>query len=78
MTFNIQSTPLNNIVIPDATPIRTIGKNDLRWRRSVSELYEWIGLASMQSERYAIHVILSFYLAACSLFHHIAYHFYWY
>ncbi|KAG9060896.1 hypothetical protein KI688_007853 [Linnemannia hyalina] len=51
MTFNIQSTCLNNVVIPDATPIRTIGKNDLRWRRSVSELYEWIGLASMQSER---------------------------
>ena len=53
MTFDIQSTPLNNIVIPDATPIRTIGENNLRWRRSVSELYEWIGLASMQSERYA-------------------------
>ncbi|KAG0369028.1 hypothetical protein BGX24_002584 [Mortierella sp. AD032] len=51
MAFNIQSTPLNNIVIPDATPIRTIGKNDLRWRRSVSDLYEWIGLASMQSDR---------------------------
>ncbi|KAF9140010.1 hypothetical protein BG015_001834 [Linnemannia schmuckeri] len=51
MTFNIQSSSLNNIVIPDATPIRTIGKNDLRWRRSVSDLYEWIGLASMQSDR---------------------------
>ncbi|KAG0280840.1 hypothetical protein BGZ95_008403 [Linnemannia exigua] len=53
MTFDIQSTPLNNIVIPDETPIRTIGKNDLRWRRSVTDLYEWIGLASMQSDRRA-------------------------
>ncbi|KAG0207143.1 hypothetical protein BGX33_007008 [Mortierella sp. NVP41] len=51
MTFNIQSTPLSNIVIPDTSPIRTIGKNDLRWRRSVSDLYEWIGLAAMQSDR---------------------------
>ncbi|KAG0280334.1 hypothetical protein BGZ96_001602 [Linnemannia gamsii] len=51
MKFNIQSTPLNNIIIPDATPLRTIGKNDLRWRRSVSDLYEWVGLASIQSDR---------------------------
>ncbi|KAF9899703.1 hypothetical protein EC991_008430 [Linnemannia zychae] len=53
LSFNVQTTPLNNIIIPDATSIRTIGKNDLRWRRSVSDLYEWIGLASMQSDRIA-------------------------
>lgn len=51
MTFNIQSTPLKNVIVPDAAPLRTIGKNDLRWRRSVSDLYEWIGLASMHSDR---------------------------
>ncbi|KAF9124119.1 hypothetical protein BGW39_008437, partial [Mortierella sp. 14UC] len=50
-TFNVQATPLSNIVIPDATPIRTVGKNDLRWRRLVSDLYEWVGLASLQSDR---------------------------
>ncbi|KAF9929522.1 hypothetical protein FBU30_001492 [Linnemannia zychae] len=54
MSYNIQSTPLNNIVIPDTTTIRDLGKNDLSWRRSVSDLYEWIGLASLQSDRISI------------------------
>ncbi|KAG0245006.1 hypothetical protein BGX31_008099 [Mortierella sp. GBA43] len=51
MSFNVQCTQLNNIMIPDTTTIRTIGKNDLRWRLNVSELYEWVGMAAIQSDR---------------------------
>lgn len=51
LSYNVQSTQLPNITIPDTSVIRTIGKNDLRWRTSVMELYEWIGMASLQSDR---------------------------
>ncbi|KAF9939935.1 Ribonuclease P protein subunit p40 [Mortierella antarctica] len=51
MAFRIQCRTLNDIVVPDTTVIRTIGKNELRWRKDVSALYEWVGLAAMQSDR---------------------------
>ncbi|KAF9896796.1 Ribonuclease P protein subunit p40 [Lobosporangium transversale] len=51
MGFKIQCTSLNNIIIPDTRTIRTIGKNNLRWRLNVSGLFEWIGMASIQSDR---------------------------
>ncbi|KAI1307391.1 hypothetical protein EDD11_004475 [Mortierella claussenii] len=51
MSYTIQSTQLDNIMIPETTTIRTIGKNDLRWRKNVSDLFEWIGMAAIQSER---------------------------
>ncbi|KAF9197847.1 Ribonuclease P protein subunit p40 [Haplosporangium sp. Z 27] len=51
MSYKVKFTSLENIIIPDTTTIRTIGKNDLRWRKNVSELYEWIGMASIQSDR---------------------------
>ncbi|KAI7821945.1 ribonuclease P 40kDa subunit-domain-containing protein [Gamsiella multidivaricata] len=54
LSFNIQSTRLDSILIPDTTTIRTIGRNDLRWRKSVAELYEWIGMSAMQSERISL------------------------
>ncbi|KAF9188139.1 hypothetical protein BGZ51_000723 [Haplosporangium sp. Z 767] len=50
-SFGIQCTPLHNILVPDTTIIRTIGKNDVRWRINVSELYEWIGMTGIQSDR---------------------------
>ncbi|KAG9325796.1 hypothetical protein KVV02_005720 [Mortierella alpina] len=53
MAFGIQCRTLNDIVVPDTTVIRTIGKNELRWRKDVSALYEWVGLAAMQSDRIA-------------------------
>ncbi|KAG0016645.1 Ribonuclease P protein subunit p40 [Entomortierella chlamydospora] len=51
MSFYVKCTPLENIVIPDTATIRTIRKNNLRWRKDVSDLYEWIGMAAMQSDR---------------------------
>ncbi|KAG0212713.1 hypothetical protein BGX28_005746 [Mortierella sp. GBA30] len=51
MSFKIQAKTLENIVVPDSMSIRTIGKNDIRWRKNVSDLYEWIGMAGMQSDR---------------------------
>ncbi|KAG0044669.1 hypothetical protein BGZ83_010106 [Gryganskiella cystojenkinii] len=51
LSYNVKSTHLENILIPDTSAIRTIGKNDLRWRKNVLELYEWIGMVGMQSDR---------------------------
>ncbi|GJJ71708.1 ribonucleases P/MRP protein subunit RPP40 [Entomortierella parvispora] len=51
LSFNVQSTHLPNIIVPDTSAIRTIGKSELNWRTSVMELYEWIGMAGMQSDR---------------------------
>lgn len=51
LSYRIQTTVLDHIMVPDTQPLRTIGKNDLRWRKQVAEVYEWIGMAGIQSER---------------------------
>ncbi|KAF8939864.1 hypothetical protein BGZ58_008492 [Dissophora ornata] len=53
LSFNVQCTSLDGIMVPESTALRTIGKNDLRWRKNVTQLYEWIGMAAMQSDRSA-------------------------
>ncbi|KAG0092059.1 hypothetical protein BGZ92_010970 [Podila epicladia] len=54
LSYRIQTTVLDYIMVPDTQPLRTIGKNDLRWRKQVAEVYEWIGMASIQSERITV------------------------
>ncbi|KAF9419192.1 Ribonuclease P protein subunit p40 [Podila epigama] len=64
--YKVQTTVLDNIMIPDTTVIRTIGKNDVRWRLNVAELFEWIGMAGIQSERITVHDNIDPYLCVYS------------
>jgi hypothetical protein len=45
------SNTCDNILIPDLNMIKNIS-NEFQWRLDAVEIYDWIGLASIQAQRY--------------------------
>ncbi|KAF9973111.1 Ribonuclease P protein subunit p40 [Actinomortierella ambigua] len=63
LAFAVNIETLPDIVVPDTTRIRTIRHNNThQWRTSVSQLHEWIGMATIGSPRIHLHDRIDPYL----------------